>query len=62
MFRTPVRKLAQLQGEGSVRTVRLGEARQSAILYRVEDVDRALLAMATGRTATAAEVSGHAGC
>ena len=49
LFGIPGRKLDQLLAEGVVRTVKLGQVKNSARLFRVEDVDRALLAIAAGR-------------
>ena len=49
LFGIPGRKLDRLLAEGVVRTVKLGQAKSGARLYRVEDVDRALLAIAAGR-------------
>ena len=46
------RKLDQFRLEGFIRSVKLGQAKNSARLFRVEDVDRALLAIAAGRKPT----------
>jgi hypothetical protein len=52
LFGIPSRVLTRLRTEGVVRTAKFREARRSATLCRVEDVDRALLAMAAGRNPT----------
>lgn len=52
LFGMPSRALTGLRAKGIVRTAKLGDAKQSATLYRLEDVDRALLAMATGNEPT----------
>ncbi|KXB06565.1 hypothetical protein AKJ51_03440 [candidate division MSBL1 archaeon SCGC-AAA382A20] len=49
MFDLPSRKFKKLVEDGSIRSVKWGEKRQSSRIYKVEDVENALQAKAEGK-------------
>jgi hypothetical protein len=49
LFGLSPRRLRQLLETGGLRSLKLGKSRASRRLYRIQDVDRALVALAEGR-------------
>lgn len=49
LFSVPVRKLDALVADGLIRTCKFGSCQQSARLYRIGDLEDALLALSEGR-------------